>query len=246
MVSWPEMPKSAVIEDYTPSRLAHGLQVAERRLEGGRPINPRAMAALIMYTETVKEAMTADTQSKRREKVTEVRLFEKTFERKKFLMGDTTAEESQLDQATLSLRAAAYFARYGDYFADTLSRVKHEIFKGTPPGSQHIAGGQLWTAVWADYKNEQAMKEDSPKPVTEAILSSCGRLAINARVTLKTIEHYAERNEMFHKGFDELLRRQEWHTIKQQIWDDLEVLPRLIPLGREDDLEAIRRGSRGV
>jgi hypothetical protein len=67
-------------------------------------------------------------------------------------------------------------------------------------------------------------------------------LAINRLITMRTIEHYAERKELFHQGFDELLRQQAWPQIKQHIWDDLKELPRLIPPGREEELHSLRAG----
>ena len=243
----------ADMDAYTPARLVKGLQFADTRLAGSRRLTPRSMRALSLYKDTIKHALSAKTDEERLVNVTRVQLLEDQFNKDMFLVGEVSDEEEQLDMDLVEMRETAYFARYGDYFADSLRRSRRDSSAGQTPGHERLSGSHRWSEIWVQLQHERSLV---PKPLGyransewnawfsgetgKAIARACHRLELNSERLLKLIEHYADRNTASHKGNDELIRSGDWLGLAKTICADLQELPMTIPPTRQDDLLLIK------
>ena len=105
------------------------------------------MEACLLYTDTIKQALYANDDEDRLVNVAQVQIVEQTFNQDMFLFGEVSHAEEQLDEELVKMRETTYFARYGDYFADSLRRFRRDVSLEQTAGYETLSGVYMWSQI---------------------------------------------------------------------------------------------------
>ncbi|KAI9761716.1 MAG: hypothetical protein M1840_001720 [Geoglossum simile] len=139
-------------------------------------------------------------------------------------------------QTTSRLQRTAFYARYGDMFAEVCRRLKREAEINRVDGWK-----SLQKSYWAGIdKKLQTEKEAYSRvlkgemahgecPLHLAIFNACDRIGFNEDDMREIIHHYAVRNEIVHASFIPFLRKGLFDDLKKRLHEDFCNIPLIIP-----------------
>ncbi|KAI4176399.1 MAG: hypothetical protein LQ343_001138 [Gyalolechia ehrenbergii] len=235
---------------YTPDCVQQRLDDTEKRLASTkRYLTPNSEKLLTLYRDAcydfLLESQAEDwSAAEKTKRINEVRGYETDMSTRRFLQD---VSEPSLLAEIVNFRQYSYYARYGDYAAHLVSKLRKEA--SVQPQSQFadsLSGSQLWSAISAQIKQESLVwarngaQDPSRVKTTYAVYENCNRVGISHDNMVMLIHLYADRNLAFHRGLQEYLENQQYALIAQCLYDDLKDLSSIATPNQSGDETAMR------
>ncbi|KAL9024676.1 MAG: hypothetical protein Q9196_006338 [Gyalolechia fulgens] len=235
---------------YTPDCVQQRLDDTDNRLNSTtRYLTPNSQKLLTLYRnacydlllESLDEDWPAAEKTKR---INEVRGYETDMNNRRFLQD---VSDQTLLAEIVTFRQYSYYARYGDYAAHLVSKLRKEA--SVQPQCQFadaLSGKQLWSTISAQIKNEaptwarNGAIDPSAVKTTYAIYENCARVGISHDHMVLLIHLYADRTLSFHRGLQDYLENQQYSQIAQCLYEDLRDLSSVAAPNQSADETAMR------
>ena len=234
-------------EDYTVERVKDGLSYADCVLRlPTRKFSPVGHQAMRVHKDCIvdylqfaqkkpEDATDAEYEDVKNDYLALIRSFEESAEFRYCLRVLTSEDEQDLQQRLLEFKTMLFYARYGDIFADVCKYVKGTAEKKKIPGWE-LLQGSYWTTTHNTIKLESTAWKSGKVtgnfdtcPTSVAVYRACLGIAVDPNEVFAAIEHYAERNEIVHSDFDELIRDGKWYTLAARLVKDRTELYAVLP-----------------
>lgn len=239
----------ASADSYTSEKLQNGLVYAEKCLKR-REISPRAELILVAYKKSIKEALTATTDARRRDKSIEVMIEEIIIQQSSFLKPGKSEQQVYWENMLLELRDLKYLARYGDYMKIIPTRLRHHASAQKLQGWEKLSAKNAWTDITEkiddeEVRHKEAMRpggqsEDAPRPTTMAIVNACEDLGLSKKDAFWSIKGYARRNSDFHSGLDALKTQGRFFELAETLYADKNDLASVSSYKSQTDTDHLR------
>ena len=226
-----------------------GLDYTCRRLNTKGVVSPRIQLTLISYQDCIEQALGEKEVEKKRECLIELRAYEKLIGSKNLFLGKLPDEAQALQDKILELRELQYFARYGDYLAGHVSKLRHFSSEAKTSGHSYLSGKAKWTDIAQSLAREEASRASWEKvpaaerdlknqpyyPVFVAVFAACQFLGFDLDAMLWAIKQYAARDCSMHADIQEVIDQGKWIELDAVVHQDLQELPLIIPADCPED-----------
>ncbi|KAL8856144.1 MAG: hypothetical protein Q9178_007269 [Gyalolechia marmorata] len=236
---------------YTVAVVQERIDYAKQRLQSTiRYLTPNSEKLLQIYLNSCIDFCVNENyydgnwDLKKKELIDGLRKFEHDICTQDFLH---TVTASDLLKDLVGFRTYVYWARYGDYAAHLVARLRKA--SGEKPATQFadkISGQHQWSEISRNIKYESPLFNQSGSlvpsqvPTTYAVYKGCQRAGIDFYNMIHLIHLYADRNTAFHLGLQENLEKANYHTIAQDIYKDLKDLASVCRSGMAADETVMR------
>lgn len=233
------------ISDYNENRLKEGLKYADSTLRDPlRKLSPIGMHALKLYKDAcarlldLEDGETFDDKEEfeavKQEWIANIRTYEQSIQYHACLNITHTSDAQRLQEEILNLQRTTFYARYGDYLAESCRQLKCEAEARKVEGWQRLSKS-YWSEVSRNLDEEQNAYEEVLRgkrlhdqcPTYLAISHTCRRVGFNMDDMLSAIRHYAVRNELVHANLTALIKDNKFATLAKRLHDDYCDVPRL-------------------
>ncbi|CZT41359.1 uncharacterized protein RSE6_01086 [Rhynchosporium secalis] len=208
--------------DYTRERLLKSLSYADALLRTKhRKLSPIGGRALMLY----KDASLAL-----------IRTHEEAVRFRAFLNLVRPLNNATLYESIIALQKTAFYARYGDVFAQVCGSIRAEAEARKIHGWEALVKS-YWTEIQAKITAERDIWKkamcgeeelDGRCPIHIAISEVCTAGGFNFAETLTIVHHYAIRNEVVHSNFEEMIRKGHFNDLSAQLHRELYDIPKVI------------------
>lgn len=222
-----------LLYDYTTERLQQGLIFAQKFLSN-RNISPRAETFMIIYEETLKDALNADTQGERAEHAAAIRITEKLIQQKGFLKRPSSPHQTELQDHVLQLRELQYYMRYGDRVKIIPMRLRIHASKSKTENWQLLSGRRYWSTIADKLQEEEKQRKEARAKDQNmdnvsldthiAVSRACTELGLEEELAVWSILEYATRNTQAHRNLSEMREAGKFPLLAQTLWTDREDL----------------------
>lgn len=235
-------------QDYDEAHLKAGLQYADSVLRSTeRKLSPIGMRAVKLYKEAVikllsrEERVQQDTSGKQVESAEEewlsiVRTHEQSIQYLACLHLCDSSDSQALQDELLKLQRTSFYARYGDFFADTCRQLRQRAEADKVLGWETLVG-KYWTDInekleaekkaWKQVHSGKMTHDQCPTHM--AIFRACLSTGFDVNEMLTIVNLYATRNEIVHADLAGLIKQGKFDTLKHRLHDDFCDIPRVVP-----------------
>ncbi|XMA07480.1 hypothetical protein WAI453_000271 [Rhynchosporium graminicola] len=234
--------------DYTRERLLKSLAYADALLRTKhRKLSPIGGRALLLYKDAVATLldmeegditgdMEDDFELIKDESLALIRTHEEAVQFRACLNLVRPLNNATLYESIIALQKTAFYARYGDVFAQVCGSIRAEAEARKIHGWEALVKS-YWTEIQAKITTERDIWKkamcgeeelDGRCPIHIAISEVCTAGGFNFTETLTIVHHYAIRNEVVHSNFEEMIRKGHFNDLSAQLHRDLYNIPKVI------------------
>ncbi|KAI9784456.1 MAG: hypothetical protein M1839_002112 [Geoglossum umbratile] len=246
----PQPPQNAL--GYKEKNLKERLIYADRSLRNlERKLSPIGFRAFKLYKEAcarlldleegeVYEGGEEELEAAKYEWRATIRMYDGHIQYTACLQIPRTSDAQTLQEQLLNLQRTAFYARYGDMFAEACHRLKREAEINKVDG-----WGTLQKSYWTDIDKKLLEEKEAYSrvlkgemahgecPLHLAISQTCDRIGFNADDMRGIIHHYAVQNEIVHANLIPLIKKGSLDELKKRLNDDFCSIPLIIPDGEK-------------
>jgi hypothetical protein len=234
-------------QDYDAKRLREGLKYADSNLRTTeRKLSPLGMRAILLYKDAVANLLDLEenrepeqdeeeVEAVKEAWLTIVRMHEESAQYKACLAITNSSDAQTLQDEIVKLQRIAFFARYGDAFADTCQRLRAQGEAQKVLGRNNLVGG-YWTGINKRLIQEKeawekvltGANEHGKCPTHMAISEVCRSVGFNIDEMLALVQLYATRNQIVHTDLAILIKNGQFDDLKKRLYNDFCDIPRVI------------------
>lgn len=232
-------PLPIVNRDYTMKDIQDRLAYADQALrDPKRKLSPIGIRALRLYEEAcfrlldledgeINEDGEQGLEETRNEWKSTIRTYDQAIQYTACLVMTRSEDAQELQEQLVMLRKTAFYAHYGDIFAEVCANLKTEAEAKKVSGWQMLRK-HYWTEIDANLKHEADAYNrvlagehvHDQCPTYLAVSQACNHVGFNMNDMVQAIRLYSERNQVVHTNIIPLIKSGRFFDLAKHLYDD--------------------------